>query len=475
MQDNTKLGSGLFDVEDIAGTKAKIDHSLETLRAEFGNLEHPEADATEVTIRKVARLLELVDSYPALTPGARKCVLWELRARTLPLLEALVQSDMDVFIYDAETIFAGHREVTQKVDLRFENKDCLRRQIDRFLAAFDSKVDESTPLSSLRLHDGSRMEVMVPPQAVDGPIVIIQRVQMVNRSTDELTDDNARTKVIGNQKFNFAARAMLSENMLQVLKACVQGRVNIIVSGPKGAGKTTILNALCSYVTSAEQTCAIEEFPELNIPSHNLIRLQPSQPDWRGDRDIDQRLLVRKAFSTNPRRLILGDCTGGEAYDLLETASTNNVAWMMTLQANEPEDCLVRLEEKMTRAQPNLSPLVARHLIAQSRPLIVQVRQIEDGTHRVTEIAEVQGLNDGKRKSRWLIERNNCEQVKENDFFLTTLFHAERDGRGSMGFFKIKFVADNRIPSFVEKLEQEGIAFRMEWIKSPEILVKQTS
>jgi pilus assembly protein CpaF len=306
--------------------------------------------------------------------------------------------------------------------------------------------------------------------AVDGPAVTIKRFQQRARSLDELMDETPRIKVIGDQTFKLATARMMSENMVNVLKACVKGRVNIIVSGPRDAGKTTILNALCQHLNPREQPCAIEHYPELCLPLDRLVRLQPSSPDGRGDCEIDQRLLVRKALSMNPSRLLLGDCTGGEAYDLLTRSSTSETAWMMTMEANSPDDCLMRLEEQMTRGQSNLSSLMARHFIAQAKPVIVQVRRIEDGTRRVTEIAEVQGLNDGKPKSPWLMERLNLEQVKENDILIAKLFHIERAGRDSLGFFKTKFVANDRIPSFVEKLEQEGVAFKMEWIKKQETL-----
>ena len=273
---------------------------------------------------------------------------------------------------------------------------------------------------------------------------------------------------------------MVNENIASVLKACVRGRINIIVSGRAEAGKTAMLNALCQHINpledprpyglrDTERKIVVEEEQELHLPFDHVIRLQAGSLNWRGEREFTQRLLVQKALRMLPDRIIVGDCNGPEAFDLISAIGTKSYGCMMSVTANTPYDCLQRLENMMISGQPGLTSTIARHLIAETHPVIVQISRLEDGTRRVTEIAELQGINDSNWRD-WREHRSNeirsRQDVGKGDYLLSTIFHLEREGRDPRGFYKIKFVGSRQRPAFSDQLENEAVPFKLEWLRT---------
>jgi pilus assembly protein CpaF len=282
-------------------------------------------------------------------------------------------------------------------------------------------VDESSPMVEARLPDGSRVNVIVPPLAVDGPILSIRRF---GRSP-LMADDLLRTR-------------MLTQPMLELLAAAVKARLNIIVSGGTGAGKTTILNILSGFISERERIVTIEDSAELQLKQEHVVRLETRPANVEGRGAIKQRDLVINALRMRPDRVILGEVRGEETLDMLQAMNTGHDGSITTCHSNTPRDAISRLETMCLMGETRLSDKTVRQQIASAVHLILQVSRMADGTRRVTHITEITGTSG--------------EVVSMQDIFLF-----EKRGLDAEGKVRGRFHATGVMPKFAEKLIAAGI------------------
>ena len=338
-------------------------------------------------------------------------------------LEPLLQdpSISDILVNTHRQVYIERAGILELTDVVFKDAAHLRHIIDKIVSNVGRRVDESSPMCDARLDDGSRVNVVIPPLAIDGPILSIRRF--------------GRTPV-GVEKM-LASRA-LTPPMLELLKGGVKARLNIIVSGGTGAGKTTLLNALSGFISENERIVTIEDSAELQMQQPHVVRLECRPPNVEGKGAVRQRELVINALRMRPDRIVLGEVRGGEALDMLQAMNTGHDGSLTTVHANNPRDAIARLETMSLMAELNLPDKAIRAQIASAVSIIVQVARLSDGTRRVTHVSEVTGVAD--------------EMVTMQDIFVF-----ERMGIGSNGRVLGRFRATGIRPMFADRLKASGI------------------
>src|ERR1700723_1745496 len=292
-----------------------------------------------------------------------------------PLLKDHTISDILVNRYDKVYIErAGKLELT---GLSFKDNQHLMQIIERIVSRVGRRVDESSPMVDARLADGSRVNAIIPPLALDGACLSIRRF-----GRDPVT---AR-QMIENQT--------LTESMLELLSAMVKGRLNILVSGGTGAGKTTLLNVLSGYIPNSDRVVTIEDAAELQLKQEHVVRLETRPPNIEGKGAVRQRQLVINSLRMRPDRIVVGEVRGEEAFDMLQAMNTGHEGSLTTVHANSPRDALSRIENMVSMANLNIPERAIRHQIANAIHAIVQVARLSDGTRKVIAISEITGLED---------------------------------------------------------------------------------
>jgi pilus assembly protein CpaF len=259
--------------------------------------------------------------------------------------------------------------------VHFKDEAHLMRIVQRIVAYVGRRVDESSPTVDARLPDGSRVNVAIRPVAIDGPLVSIRKFSKNPFSMDRLVELNA-----------------LRPSMADLLKAAVKGKISFIISGGTGSGKTTLLNAMSSYVPPEERIITIEDAAELQLQLPHVGRMETRPPNAEGKGEIRQRELVKNALRMRPDRIIIGECRGEEAFDMLQAMNTGHEGSMTTVHANSPRDAIKRLEQMVSMAGMSISPASIRSQIASAIRLLIQVQRLPDGQRRVISIGEITGM-----------------------------------------------------------------------------------
>jgi pilus assembly protein CpaF len=337
-----------------------------------------------------------------------------------PLLKDETISDILVNTY--KNVYIERRGILEKTGITFNDERHLMHTIDKIVSAVGRRVDESSPMCDARLLDGSRVNVIIPPLAVDGAILSIRRFGSKPLQPDDL---------IRNQ--------MLTEPMMEVLRGAVKARLNIVVSGGTGAGKTTLLNCLSGFISDKERIVTIEDSAELQLRQEHVVRLETRPPNVEGNGAIKQRELVINALRMRPDRIILGEVRGEETLDMLQAMNTGHDGSITTIHANTPRDALARLETMAMMGDVRLPEKAIRAQIASAVHLIVQVSRQADGTRRVTHITELTGAFE--------------DVISMNDVFLF-----EKRGLNAQGKVRGRFHSTGIMPRFSEKLLAAGIA-----------------
>ena len=327
----------------------------------------------------------------------------------------------DILVNTHNLVFVERRGVIEETNVVFRDNAHLMHIIDKIVSAVGRRIDESSPMVDARLLDGSRVNIVIPPLAVDGPLMSIRRFGSSPLCAEDLLRHRA-----------------LTPSMLELLKCAVKARLNIVVSGGTGAGKTTLLNVLSGFISSAERIVTIEDSAELQIKQKHVARLECRPPNVEGKGAIRQRELVINALRMRPDRIILGEIRGEEALDMLQAMNTGHDGSITTVHANNPRDAISRLETMSMMGSVALPEKAIRAQIASAVHLIVQVSRMSDGSRRITHISEITGTSG--------------EVVSMQDLFVF-----EKLGLGPGGKVKGRFYATGIVPKFAEKLKAAGI------------------
>ncbi|MGE0061596.1 MAG: CpaF family protein [Xanthobacteraceae bacterium] len=338
-------------------------------------------------------------------------------------LEPLLKdpSISDILINGHECVYVERRGILEPLPVRFKDEQHLLRIINKIVAAVGRRVDESHPLCDARLQDGSRVNVAVRPIGVDGPLVSIRKFSKKPLGLDRLVEVGALKPV-----------------MAEVLAAAVRARITTIISGGTGSGKTTMLNALSAFISEKERLITIEDAAELQLQQPHVGRMETRPPNLEGKGEIRQRELVKNALRMRPDRIILGECRGEEAFDMLQAMNTGHEGSMATIHANTPRDAITRLEQMIGMAGLPMTVASIRGQIANAVQLVVQLARQSDGKRKVTSIAEVTGLE------------GDIIQMQE-------IYKFVRTGTGSDGTVEGHFAATGVRPRFLAELVNLGI------------------
>jgi len=281
----------------------------------------------------------------------------------------------DILVDSHSTIYIERRGKLESTNIAFKDDEHLMRVIERIVSSVGRRIDESSPMVDARLKDGSRVNAIIPPLAIDGPILSIRRFGSEPLRMNKLIEHKALTKDIA--------------DMLQM---CVNARLNVLISGGTGAGKTTLLNALSAYIPETERIVTIEDSAELQLQQPHVVRLETRPPNIEGRGEVGQRDLVKNALRMRPDRIVIGEVRGGEAIDMLQAMNTGHDGSLTTIHANTPRDALARVETMIQMTGMRLSDRAMRQQIASALDLVLQVARMSDGSRRVTSISEITGM-----------------------------------------------------------------------------------
>jgi len=371
-------------------------------------------------------VLAIVAEEPDLLTAAEKQQLSEEvldEVFGLGPLEPLLQdaSVSDILVNGHRQVYVERKGLLEETGVRFHDNGHLLRIIDKIVSQVGRRVDESNPMVDARLGDGSRVNVIIPPLAVDGPLLSIRRF-----GTDKLMPED------------LVEKRSMTPGMLRLLEAAVRARLNIIVAGGTGAGKTTLLNALSAFISPKARIVTIEDAAELQLKQPHLARLETRPANLEGHGVVRQRQLLVNALRMRPDRIIVGEVRGEEALDMLQAMNTGHDGSLTTVHANSPRDAISRLEVMITLANANMHLAAIRQQIASAVHILVQCARLSDGSRRVTNITEVTGT--------------------EGDVVtLQDIFVFEKRGLAPDGRVLGRFAATGILPKFNEKLLAAGI------------------
>jgi pilus assembly protein CpaF len=338
-------------------------------------------------------------------------------------LEPLLQDPTvnDILVNGYKDVFVERAGVLEKTKIMFKDDAHLMHIIERIVSSVGRHVDESSPMVDARLADGSRVNVIIPPLAVDGPQLSIRRFGHTPMTEDHLL-----------------ANRTLTPSMLELLKSAVKSRLNIVISGGTGAGKTTLLNVLSGYVSDRERIVTIEDSAELQLKQSHVVRLECRPPNVEGKGTVRQRELVINSLRMRPDRIIVGEVRGEEALDMLQAMNTGHDGSLTTIHANAPRDAIARMETMALMANLNLSEKAIRRQIGSAVAIVLQIARLSDGSRRVTHITEITGMEE--------------DMISMQDIFVFKQQGVAPDGQ-VLG----KFTATGIRPKFADKLKASGI------------------
>ncbi|MEH6785501.1 MAG: CpaF family protein [Alcanivorax jadensis] len=413
-----------IDEMDFSAVQKKV-HSLLMERLDLRQMEKMEDKLVRNQIRLALR--DLIDENGFVLNEHEQSVLIEnVENEVLGMgpLEPLLRdpSISDILINTADTCYIERHGVLEKVNIRFQNNDHLMRIIQKIAGAVGRRVDESSPMVDARLMDGSRVNAIIPPLAVDGPLLSIRKF-----AADPLTVTDL---------MNFRS---ITQPIAEFLKAAVKARTNILISGGTGSGKTTLLNVVSGFIPANERILTIEDSAELQLQQPHVGRLETRPANIEGKGAVVARDLVRNALRMRPDRIVVGEVRGEEALDMLQAMNTGHDGSLSTIHANSARDGISRLEHMIGMAGVSISPNVIRQQIAAALDLIVQTERLSDGRRAVISVQEITGM-------------------EQNVVNMQEIFQFKRLGVDENGKVQGEFRATGIRPMMMQRIKERGVA-----------------
>lgn len=375
-------------------------------------------------IREISARIMNEESVP-LNASARQRIVKQIEDEILglgPLEPLLADSSIsDILVNDPRTVYVERHGKLYRATARFRNDEHLLNIIDRIVASVGRRIDESCPMVDARLKDGSRVNAIIPPLAIDGPVLSIRRFAVERlRATDLINLES------------------VSAGIMEVLKGIVHGRLNVLISGGTGSGKTTLLNVISGFIPHNERIVTIEDSAELQLQQPHVVRLETRPANVENKGEVTQRDLVRNSLRMRPDRIILGEVRGPEALDMLQAMNTGHDGSLTTVHANSPRDALSRLETMIMMAGLQLPIRAMRANVASAIQVVLQLERMEDGRRRLVSLQEIQGM--------------------EGDVItMSEIFRFERQGIDKEGNVLGDFRPTGLVPKFRERLHLRGI------------------
>jgi pilus assembly protein CpaF len=389
-----------------------------------------EALPPEVLRREIAVMTErlLNEEQAAINESERASLVRDIQHEMLGFgpLELLMADPTvsDILVNSHRQVYVERKGRLELTNVRFTDEKHLMRIIDKIVSLVGRRIDEASPMVDARLPDGSRVNAIIPPVALDGPMMSIRRFALVPLRMENLTSDTFKS---------------LTPEMALMLEALIKAKVNIVISGGTGAGKTTLLNILSGYIPPSERVVTIEDAAELQMQQPHVVRLETRPANIEGKGEVTARALVRNALRMRPDRIVIGEVRGAEAVDMLQAMNTGHEGSLTTIHANTPRDALSRLENMIGMANLNLPHKAARQQIASAITVVIQVLRLIDGRRKVTSIQEITGM--------------------EGEIItMQELFAYRQTGLGAEGEVRGYFEATGVRPKFTERLRAFGMA-----------------
>jgi pilus assembly protein CpaF len=408
---------------EVAEIRSRIHRQL-LERLNLASLAQREKDEAEEEVGRVVRQM-LANEMAPLNMEEREQVVEQILYEIFGLgpLEPLLKDPTvsDILVNTWKQVFVERNGRIESTDVSFRNDQHLLQVIDRIVSAVGRRIDDSSPMVDARLADGSRVNAIIPPLALDGPHVSIRKFRRDVLSGDDLLKNRT-----------------LTENMVKFVRGCVKARLNILISGGTGSGKTTFLNMLSESIPHNERIVTIEDSAELQLRQPHVVRLETRPPNIEGTGQVTQRQLVINALRMRPDRIILGEVRGAEALDMLQAMNTGHDGSLTTLHANAPRDALTRLETMIQMAATNIGEKAMRQQVASAIDIVIQLSRLSDGRRKVMNISEIVGMEG--------------EVVTMQD-----LFRYERKGMDEDGNVVGEFRPTGIRPKAAERLTAYGV------------------
>ncbi|HKR10752.1 MAG TPA: CpaF family protein [Pyrinomonadaceae bacterium] len=369
--------TALSNQQGFQDMKARL-HRMLINRMDLTKLGMLEPDQLHEEVARLASNLLAQEDTP-LSAIERERLIHEVRHELFglgPLEQLLADTSIsDILVNSPHNVYIERRGKLERTNIEFKDNEHLMRVIERIVSSVGRRIDESSPMVDARLKDGSRVNAIIPPLSLDGPVLSIRRFGAEPLRMPRLIENQA-----------------LTPDMAAMFEMCVNSRLNILISGGTGAGKTTLLNALSAYIKENERIVTIEDSAELQLQQPHVVRLETRPPNIEGKGEVTQRDLVRNALRMRPDRIVIGEVRGGEAIDMLQAMNTGHDGSLTTVHANSSRDALARLETMIQMTGMRLSDRAMRQQIASAINMVIQVARLSDGTRRITSISEITGM-----------------------------------------------------------------------------------
>ncbi len=420
----TEYPTSAQNISELQEIKSRIHHRLMD-RLNLKIIDELESDVVRNEIGELVRELLLEEDTP-LNLQEREKLVQEVQDEVLGLgpLEPLLADNTisDILVNTYKQVYIERHGLLERTAVRFQNDEHLLRIIDKIASSVGRRIDESSPMVDARLADGSRVNAVIPPLAVDGPILSIRKFSIDPYTAKDLV--------------NFKS---LTPGIIDFIQSAVKARINILVTGGTGSGKTTLLNVLSGFIPDNERIITIEDSAELQLQQPHVVRMETRPPNIEGKGEVVQRDLVKNALRMRPDRIVVGEVRGGEALDMLQAMNTGHDGSISTIHANSPRDALTRLEHMVGMSGVPIPPLVVRKQIAAALNLVISTERLADGRRIVSSVQEITGM-------------------EESIVNMQEIFTFQRDTVDAQGQVMGTFRATGIRPLMLKRFHERGVA-----------------